>query len=90
MDENIVVNLENGLVFEIRKDAVNDWRLAELFADLEENPFKTVTIAKFLLTPESYEKLKTENLDKDTGHIDANGVESMLMDIITASGDTKK
>lgn len=84
------VTIREGLEFEMNEGAINDWRLAEMLTDLEEgNPFMTVKIARFILTPEGYQKLKDLNTD-EKGHIDAEGVELMLTDIMLASDQTKK
>lgn len=84
------IELKDGLEFEVREMALNDWRLAEMLSDLDDgNALMVVKVARFLLTDESYEKLKNVNTDKD-GHMDAGAVEQMLADIIFASDVTKK
>lgn len=83
------IELKEGLQFEIDDTAVNDWRLVEMFNDIEENPFVVAKIAKFILTEDSYDKLLEINKD-EKGHIDAGKVEGMLTDIFLASNATKK
>ena len=74
------IELKDGLQFEINDTAVNDWRLVEMFNEIDENPFVVAKIAKFILTEDSYDKLLEINKD-EKGHIDAGKVEAMLTDI---------
>ena len=83
------IELNDGLEFELNDKAVNDWRLVEMFSQIEDNPFLIVNVAKFILTEESYAKLLKVNTDEE-GHIDAEKIEQMLVDIFMASNTTKK
>lgn len=83
------VEIANDLHFEMDEKALNDWRLIELLDDLDSNPAVMVRIAKMLLTPESYDKIKALNTDED-GHIDAEKVQEMLTDIMLAGQTAKK
>ena len=84
------VVIREDIELDVNETAVKDWRLAEMLTDLEEgNPFMTVKIARFLLTPEGYQKLKDLNTDEN-GHIDAEETEKMLSEVLLASDTTKK
>lgn len=84
------VEIRDGLEFEVNENAVGDWRVVELINDIEDGKvWKTVSLAKMILSPESYEKVKTINTDKN-GHMDANNVEQMVTDIMLAVETTKK
>lgn len=84
------VEIRDGLEFEVNENAVGDWRVVELINDIEDGKvWKTVSLAKMILSPESYEKVKAINTDKN-GHMDANNVEQMVTDIMLAVETTKK
>lgn len=83
------IELNDGLQFDIKDTAITDWRLVEMFNDIEENPFVVAKIAKFILTEDSYGKLLEINKD-EKGHIDAGKVEAMLTDIFLSSNTAKK
>lgn len=84
------VELRDGLDFEINDSAIGDWRVVELINDIEEGKtWKVVSLARMILSPESYEKVKTINTDEN-GHVDAGKVEQMVTDIMLASDTTKK
>lgn len=83
------IELAEGLCFNMDEKALNDWRLIELLDELDTNPIVMVKIAKMLLDPESYKKLKTLNTDKE-GHINAEKVQEMLTEIMLAGQTSKK
>lgn len=83
------IELEGGLSFNINDGALNDWRLIELLADMEEDPLLVVKVARMLLTKDSYKKLLEVNT-ADSGQIDAEKVANMLTSILLAGNTTKK
>ncbi len=85
----MIIELKEGLTFEIQEGALDDWALVELLADMEEDPLNLVKVAKMLLTPEDYEKLKEVNKEEN-GRVNATKVAEMLTNILLAGNATKK
>lgn len=84
----MIIELEEGLTFDLQEGALNDWELVELLADMEEDPLNLVKVAKMLLTPEDYKKLKKVNTEG--GRVNATKVSEMLTKILLAGNSTKK
>lgn len=79
--------LKNGYEFTISEDVLKDWHLMEAFAELEENPFAGVKLAKLLLADQYKEFIKS--LEDENGRADATAVTDAISEILSYNSQTK-
>jgi len=81
------MKISNGFEAEIQEDRLDDWEILEAIDELEERPERAVKIAKLLLGPEDYKRLK--ECCKEDGKVSMSSMIKALEEILNSNGETK-
>lgn len=79
----------SGFEFEVKETAVDDMRLIEALAEIEENPLVFAKVCKLLLGKEQKEKLY-QFLEREDGTVPTKEVGATVTEILNLLGNTGK
>lgn len=77
-----------GFIYEINENALNNFELLELFAEVDENPLLLPKVLNTLLGEET-KKALYNHVRLEDGTVPADKVSNELMEIITGNTETK-
>lgn len=77
-----------GFVYKINENALNNFELLDLFAEVDENPLLLPKVLSMLLGEET-KKALYDHVRLEDGTVPADKVSNELMEIITGNTETK-
>lgn len=87
--DNLKGTTKSGFDYNISKDRLNNYELAETLGDLEENPLLMGKVVKLMLGNEQTKKLKDHLRTKD-GFVPSDLMEAEITEILQKQAELKK
>lgn len=87
--DNITGTTKSGFDYNISKDRLNNYELAETLGELEDNPLLMGKVVKLMLGSEQTKKLKDHLRTKD-GFVPSDLMEAEITEILQKQAELKK
>lgn len=87
--ENLKGTTKSGFAYNISKDRLNNYELAETLGELEDNPLLMGKVVKLMLGKEQTNKLK-EHLRTKDGFVPSELMEAEITEILQKQAELKK